>query len=63
MAIETGLRTLLLAQASITAIAPAQTIGGISYPAIFTEYPEQSFQAPFIVISQTACPNRAALYA
>lgn len=53
MAIETGLRTLLLAQAAITALVPDQSVGGRTYDAIFNEYPDQGIQPPFIVISQT----------
>lgn len=53
MAIETGLRTLLLAQSGITALARNQTVGGITYQGVFSEYPDQSLQPPFIVISQT----------
>lgn len=52
MAIETGLRTLLLAQSSITALVPAQTIGGVSVPGIFNEVPMQGFRCPYILISQ-----------
>lgn len=52
MAIETGLRTLLLAQSSITALAPAQTIGGTSYPAVFNEHPIQGFRLPYVLIAQ-----------
>lgn len=51
MAIETGLRTLLLAESTITALAPAQTIKGQSIDAIFNEYAEQGFLPPFILIS------------
>lgn len=52
MAIETGLRTLLLAQSSITALVPAQTIKGQSLSGIFCEHPEQGFLPPFILISK-----------
>jgi hypothetical protein len=51
MSIETNLRTLLLAQSSITTLVPAQTIGGTSYPGIFDEHPVQGFKPPFILIS------------
>lgn len=51
MAIETGLRTLLLAESTITTLAPAQTIKGQSYNAIFCEHPVQDFLPPFVLIS------------
>ncbi len=53
MAIETGLRTLLLAQAAITALVPNQTIAGNVYRGIFSEYPDQGILPPFIVITRT----------
>ena len=52
MAIEIGLRTLLLAESTVTALAPAQTIGGISFDAIFNENPVQGFLCPFVLVSQ-----------
>lgn len=51
--IDTGLRTLLAAQSSITSLAPSQTIEGISRPSIFNEEPPQGAALPFIVITQT----------
>lgn len=54
MAIKTGLRTLLLAQSSITTLAPAQTVSGKSYNAIFVEKVKQGFKPPYIVISDTS---------
>ena len=51
MAIETGLRTLLLAQSSITAIAAAQDIDRISTPAIWNENPPQKLNPPYVLIS------------
>lgn len=53
MAIETGLRTLLLGQTGITSLVPAQTVGSVNYPGIFNEDPAQGFVPPFILISQT----------
>lgn len=53
MAIKTGLRTLLLAQSSITTLCPAQTISGKSYDGIFVEKVKQGFKPPYIVISDT----------
>ncbi len=53
MAIETGLRTLLLAQSSITTLAPAQTVGGVSFPAVFLDNPAEGVKPPFIIITQT----------
>lgn len=52
MAIKDGLRTLLLAQSSITTLAPAQTIKGQSISGIFVDRPIQGFKPPFIVISR-----------
>lgn len=54
MAIKTGLRTLLLAQSSITTLCPAQTVSGKSYSAIFVEKVKQGFKPPYIVISDTS---------
>ena len=53
MAIETGLRTLLLAQASITALAPAQTVGGVSFPAVFLDNAAEGCKPPYVIITQT----------
>jgi hypothetical protein len=53
MAIETSLRTLLLAQSSITTLAPAQTIGGVSYSGIFLDHNAEGFVAPFVTITLT----------
>lgn len=53
MAIETGLRTLLLAQSSITTLAPAQTIGGVSFDGIFLDHNAEGFVAPFVTITMT----------
>jgi hypothetical protein len=53
MALKTGLRTLLLAQSSITTLCPAQTLQGISYPAICVEALPQGMKPPYIVISST----------
>ncbi len=52
--IDTGLRTLLLDQSSITTLIPAQTINGTSHPAIFNEEPPEGVLPPFIVISLIA---------
>lgn len=52
MAIKTGLRTLLLAQSSITTLAPAQTVGGKSYDSIFVEKIKQGVKPPCIVITR-----------
>lgn len=52
MAIETGLRTLLLAQPSITGIAVPQTVGGVTFEGIFNEHPVEGFLPPFVLIAQ-----------
>lgn len=51
--IETGLRTLLLAQSSITTIAVPQIIDKVTYQGIFNEHPVQGFVPPFVLISMT----------
>lgn len=53
MAIKDGLRTLLLAESSITTLAPAQVIQGKSYSAIFVDKVKQGIKPPFIVISRS----------
>lgn len=45
-----GIRTLFLAQSAITSLAPAQTVGRISYPAVFCDNAPEGVKAPFIVI-------------
>lgn len=52
MAIKTGLRTLLLAQSSITTLAPAQTIRGVSVPAVFVNKVPQGFVPPYLRITR-----------
>jgi len=50
--IETGLRTLLLAQAAIVATIPPQTVGKVAFDAIFNEEPAQGLDPAFIVICE-----------
>lgn len=45
-----GIRALFLAQASITALAPAQTVGRISFPCVFCESPPEGVVPPYVVI-------------
>lgn len=52
MAIKAGLRTLLLANGSITTLCPAQTVKGISRGSIFVGTIPQGAKPPFIVISR-----------
>lgn len=52
MAIETGLRTLLLAQPEITGIAKTQTVNNIVIEGVFCEHPVEDFLPPFVLISQ-----------
>lgn len=54
MPIESGLRTLLLTQSSITTLVPSQVVEGTTYYGIFNEYPEEGFKLPFILISQVS---------
>lgn len=51
MAIELGLRALLIWNGTLTNLAPAQVINGVSYPAVFNEHPVQGFRPPFVLIS------------
>lgn len=46
-----GLRTLLLAQTSITTLAPAQTVKGISTPAIVCDNAPQGMVPPYVVLT------------
>ena len=52
MAIKSGLRTLLLAEATITALCPAQTLKGVSRDSIFVDKAAQGAKPPFIIISR-----------
>lgn len=45
-----GIRTLFLAQSAITTLAPAQAVGRVSFPAIFTDNAVQGIKPPWIVI-------------
>ena len=59
MAIESGIRTLFLAESTITALAPMQTVGGVSFPAVFLDGPAEGVKPPFVVITQTGFePNK-----
>jgi hypothetical protein len=53
MSLVADLRTLLLAQTSITTPAPAQTIGGISYSAVLVDHPPQGMVPPMAMIKLT----------
>lgn len=61
MAIKNGLRTLLLAQSSITTLCPAQTVQGTSYSKVFTDAIKQGIEAPYIRIRRTAYDNNNTL--
>ncbi len=61
MAIETGLRALLLAQTSIVGIAKPQNVSGITYQGVFNEHPVQGFKPPFVLISQLSLDPLKAL--
>jgi len=52
--IEAGLRTLLLAQSSITALVPTQTVRDNTVEAIVVDAPPQALELPYIVINQVA---------
>jgi hypothetical protein len=51
MAIEIGLRTLLLQQPAITALVPQQAVGRATFPCVFCEYAAQGVEPPFILVS------------
>ena len=51
MAIELGLRSLLLSQGTLTSLAPARVIDGKRFDAVFCEHSVQGFDPPFILIS------------
>lgn len=61
MAIKDGIRTLLLAQSSITTLAPAQTVGGKSYSAVFVDKVKQGIKPPYIVISRVSADEHGTL--
>ena len=46
-----GIRTLLLAEATITAVLPSQIINRVTVPSIFVDNPIQRAQPPFCVIN------------
>lgn len=52
MSIKTGLRTLLLAESTVTALCPSQTIKGASRGSIFVRKAEQGAKPPFIIITR-----------
>lgn len=52
MAIETGLRTLLINEASITTLVASQSVRGSTCPGVFVEHPVRGFQLPYILIHQ-----------
>lgn len=53
MALPSSLRTLLLAQSAITAIAAPRTIGQTAnVPGVFVERAMQGFRPPYIVITE-----------
>lgn len=51
--IDEGLRTLLLAQAGITALVPSQTVNRVTVPSIFVDNAEQGAEPPYVVITIT----------
>jgi len=48
-----GLRTLFLAQSAITTLAPAQTVGRVSFPAVFVENVPEQVKPPYVVVELT----------
>lgn len=61
MAIKDGLRTLMLAESTITALCPAQTLKGLSLSAVFVDKAEQGAKPPFIIISRIGSDPMLAL--
>lgn len=51
MALETGLKTLLLAEPTITSLVPSQTMRGNTFRGVFNEKPIRGFAVPYILIS------------
>lgn len=54
MALKNGIRTLLLAQSSVTSLCGSQTVDNVSVPAIFVQAPRQGIKTPYVVISRTS---------
>lgn len=50
--IESGLRSLLLDQPSITGLARPGVVDGVTYDGVFSEYAPQGFRPPFVVVRQ-----------
>ena len=61
MAIKDGLRSLLLAQSSITSLCPAQVIGKKTVNAIFVDTIYQGIKPPYITVSRTGSNPRGSL--
>lgn len=59
MAIKNGIRTLLLAQASIASLCPNQTVGGKSEEGVFVNTVRQGFKTPYIVIRSVGRDGQA----
>lgn len=51
MALTMGLRTLLLAQTSITTLAPTQIVGGITLPAVMCDNTNQGMKPPWVIVN------------
>lgn len=54
MMITHGIRTVLLAQSSITTLAPSQTVGLNTIPAIFTDNAPRGIKPPFVLVELEA---------
>lgn len=50
MAIELGMRSLLLSRPEIVSLVPSQTVGNTEFQSIFCEHPAQGAEPPFILI-------------
>lgn len=45
-----GIRTYLLTQTTVTALAPSQVVSGIPFPAVFVDNPPQGVVPPYVKI-------------
>lgn len=61
MALELGLRTLLLARPQVRALIPDKTVGNNRFPCVFVEHAPQGVTPPFILIHLIAFDPMKAL--
>ncbi len=56
-----GIRTLLLAQSSITTLVPTQIVNRVAMPSIVCDHAPQGMQPPFVVIRDTGTETYSSL--